>query len=430
VTTFDLIDKTPSTLALGELLARHGATPAAGGDMLVVDSSVIAHARERLHRLTETERSRTILVGHSGSLEDGHRPTSDNLAGVLEEYAPLGALASSAPPWRREFAGFIGKRALSDALGTSCFKRDTSAHYGSYIDCAGQDAGAFVLRYLRAAKDDAAVPSDAYVSYLTSQDRRACAQPIDDMLVAVGRDDETMLWRAWCAGESRATLASGVWRDRSIHLGMSPPRSAAIGDLWFDVCEVSLMVHAGRAWLGTQPTARWQMRGFLDVAERASRVVQVRPPYTALDPDRLLAGRDGNAAGDLTAGEATLYAWWFGKTVPHLFDWQSAVEQLQPAQVKALWGTSEKEWTSTKLADDEAARVFVTPATIDEDPSELAEDGARAPSMIAGEYTHRPFLGFRTSVLVQSGLLQTVSSWHVIVEDVRLSSLLDRSSFR
>jgi hypothetical protein len=115
--------------------------------------------------------------------------------------------------------------------------------------------------------------------------------------------------------------------------------------------------------------------------------------------------------------------------VPHLFDWQSAAEQLPPEQVKALWGHSEKEWTSMKLADDEAARVFVTPTTINEDPSEIAEDDARAASMIAGEYTHKHSIGFRTSVLVQSGLLQTVSSWHVLVEDVRLASLLDRSAF-
>jgi hypothetical protein len=429
VTTFDLVDETPSTLALSELLVRHGATPAPKGDLLVVDASSIERARERLHRLTGAERSRTLLVGHSGSLEGGRPPAPDSLAGVLEEYAPLGALASAAQPWRAEFAGFIGKRSLSDALGTSCFKRYMSAHYGPYIDCAGPDAGAFVLRYLRAAVGEAAVPGDAYVSYLKAQDRRACAQSLDDMLVAVGRGDEAVLWRAWCAGESRAKLASGAWRDRAVHLGMSPPRSAAIGDLWFDVCEVSLMVHAGRAWLGTQPTARWQMRGFLDVAERAPRAVQVRPPYTALDPKRLYDSADGPVS-NLTTGEATLYAWWFGKTVPHLFDWQSAAEHLPREQVKALWGTSEKEWTSMKLANDEAARVFVTPATIDEDPSEIAEDDARASSMIAGEYTHLPLLGFRTSVLVQSGLLQTVSSWHVLVEDVRLSSLLDRSSFR
>jgi hypothetical protein len=329
-----------------------------------------------------------------------------------------------------EFAGFIGKQSLTEAIGTSCFKLYTSDHYGPYIQCAGQDAGAFVLRYLRAAMSSAALPADAYVAYLMTKDRRACTQSLEDLLLAVGQSDEAVLWRAWCAGESSATLTTGPWRDRRVHLGVSPQRSAAIGDLWFDVCEIALMVHAGRAWLGTRPTARWQMRGFLGASARVPREVQVRPPYTTLDADRLLKGGDGHAAGDLTNGEATLYAWWFGKTVPHLFDWQSATEHLPPEQVKALWGNSQKEWTSMKLADDEAARVFVTPATIDEEPSEIAEDDARAASMIAGEYTHEHSIGFRTSVLVQSGLLQTVSSWHALIEDVRLSSLLDRSAFR
>jgi hypothetical protein len=430
MTTFDLLDRTPSTLALAELLVRHGASPAIGGDLLLVEALSIEQARERLGRLTEAERARSLLVGLSGSLEGGRFPTPDNLAGVLEEYAPLGVLASAVKPWRPEFAGFIGKRSLAEAVGSPCFKLSTSDRYASYMRCTGQDAGAFVLRYLRAATASSALPGDTYLAYLTIKDRRACAQSLDDALVAADLADELALWRAWCAGESSAALTSGTWRDRAVHLGVSPPHSTTIGDLWFDICEVALMVHAGRAWLATRPTARWQMRGFLGAAACVSREVHVRPPYTALDPDRLLEGRDDNAAGDLTSGEATLYAWWFGKTVPHLLDWRSAAEHLPPEQVKALWSVGVKEWTSTKLADDDAARVFVTHSTINEDPHEIAKDNARAASMIISEHTHKHSIGFRTSVLVEEGLLHGAPSSQPVVEGIALTSLLDRNSFR
>jgi hypothetical protein len=430
MTTFDLLDRTPTTLALGELLVRHGANPAIRGELLLVEALSIEQARERLGRLTEAERARTLLVGLSGSLEGGQFPTPDSLAGVLDNYAPLGVLASAVGPWRPEFAGFIGKRSLAEAVGSSCFKLSTSDRYGSYMRCTGQDAGAFVLRYLRAAMTSSALPGDAYLAYLRIKDRRTCAQSLDDALVAADLADEAMLWRAWCAGESHAALTSGPWRDRAVHLGVSPPHGATTGDLWFDVCEVALMVHAGRAWLATRPTAGWQMRGFLGAASRASREVQVRPPHTALDPDRLLEGRDDQTAGDLTSGEATLYACWFGKTVPDLLDWQAAAEHLPPEQVKALLSDGAKEWTSMKFADDEAARVFVTPTTINEDPREIAKDKARAVSMIAGEYTHKHAIGFRTSVLVERGLLRGAPSSQPIIEGIALTSLLDRSSFR
>jgi hypothetical protein len=258
----------------------------------------------------------------------------------------------------------------------------------------------------------------------------ASAQSLDDALVAVGQSDEVVLWRAWCAGESRTVLSSGAWRDRTVHLGVTLPRSAEIGDLWFDVCEVSLMMHVGRTWLGTRPTGRWQMRGFLDVAERTSCEIETRPPYMALDRDRLLSGVDESAAAHLTCGEATLYAWWFGKTVPHLFDWQAAAEHLLPEEIKALWSGSAKEWTSMKFADDDTARVFVTPTTINEDPRELAGDDVRAALMITHENIHRWNLGFRTAILIEQGLLHADPPSLPAVEGIRLTSLLDRSSFR
>lgn len=427
MTRFHLVDPSPSTVALSELLVRHGATPAGDGALIVVAASSVAQARERLARLTGPERARCLIVGVHEALD--RLPSPDNLPGLLDEFLPLGVLRFG-EPWRGDAFDFIGKKSLAEAVGVPYGKRTTSRHYAGYMKRRGEDAGAFVLRYVRAAAAGSALPGDAYVAYLITKDRAASAQALDDALVAVGRSEEGALWRAWCAGESRAVLTSGAWRDRTVHLDVSPPPRAEIGHLWFDLCELSLMVHAGRAWLATRPTGLWQLRGFLDVAPRTSSDVETHPSYPVLDRDRLLSGVDESAATHLTCGEAMLYARWFGKTVPHLLDWQSATEHLPPDQAEALWTGSAKEWTSVVLAEDAAARVFATPATIREDPREFAQDETRAASMVTREDTYRWDLGFRTAVVLEQGLSHADPSSLPAIDGIQLASLLDRDAFR
>ena len=273
---------------------------------------------------------------------------------------------------------------------------------------------------------------EAFSHYLVAADRGGLEDSLTDGLMAAGHDLDAHLWQAWCEGGAAVTIAGGPWAGRRAHVGVMPPRSAKVGELWFDVCSLSPMIQVERAWLCVRPAARWQLRGFLDAADVQPREVQVRPPYRALDRDRLV-GEGAGLATNLTAGEATLYSWWFGMSLPHLFDWQSAAEHLGPA-ADALWGSLPREWTSTRLADDEAARVFVTRQTIDLVPSEVAEEDVDRPEhdrvMIRGELTRDPRIGFRTAVTMQTGLFRSVSAWHTIAEDVRLGSLIDRSAFR
>jgi hypothetical protein len=102
--------------------------------------------------------------------------------------------------------------------------------------------------------------------------------------------------------------------------------------------------------------------------------------------------------------------------------------------MRALWQRSAKEWTSTKIDADEAARVFVTPSTIDWDPDEVLDSELEIPEaqrgMIRGELTRERDITARTSVLLQTGLHQRISAWAFLAEDVKLDSLLDRAKFR
>jgi hypothetical protein len=272
--------------------------------------------------------------------------------------------------------------------------------------------------------------AEQFAAHLRAPSRDA--RDLAAMLAGAGLALEARAYEAWCAGGTDIA-AEGAWFGKRVAIAPRPP-SASPGSLWFDICELALMVHAGRAWIATRPTARWQMHGFLDVSQRAPRTVQITPPYRALDPARLVAGDELARCTQVTAGEATLYAWWFGKMLPHLFDWQSAQETLPGAAMRELWLASAKEWTSTKLDEDEGARIFVTPSTIDWDPDEVLESEEALPharrAMILGEHTRDASIGSRTAVLLQTGLFETVSAWQFIAEDVKLASLLDRNAFR
>jgi hypothetical protein len=269
---------------------------------------------------------------------------------------------------------------------------------------------------------------ELYAGYL----RQAGSFDITAPLTDAGLVTEAALWRAWRDGVRTTSVGAGPWAGRQAHLGSRPPPLSGVGDLWFDVCELMPMIHVGRAWLATRPVAAWQVSGFLAVAERAGREVQVSPPYVPLDRGRL-GGPAAARQTRISEGEATLYAWWFGKLLPHLFDWQSAEESLPGSAMRELWRDSAREWTSNRLADDESARVFVTPSTIQWDPGDVLEDELGRPegrrSMIRGEYTRDPDIGFRTAVLIQTGILERVSAWHGIPEPVRLVTLIDRSAF-
>jgi hypothetical protein len=149
MTTFQIIDQTPSTTRLSELLVRHGALPTDGGDLLVLAPSSLQDARERLAKLSDVERARCLIVGLSESLQIG-MPSPDNLAGLLDHFFPLGTLRFGPDLQRGDVFDFIGKKSLAAPMGTPYGTMTASRHYAGYMTPRDEDAGAFVLRYVSA----------------------------------------------------------------------------------------------------------------------------------------------------------------------------------------------------------------------------------------------------------------------------------------
>ena len=395
------------------------------GDAWLVCATTGVGLEHALANAPAQVRARTVILGGDLAWAMGTlKPPAGTLGHFLETYELAGAVAASGlVTWKTKPSPFSGQKRLLDRFASSCIKAMQSDRYCSWGDAPGGSLGKFLAAYLA----ELAPFSDVVAAYLRARDHAGFEQSIADGLSAMGCELEAFAWRAWVSGDKPDKVRTGPWFARSLWIGPTLPAGDE-GDIWFDVCELQTMIRLERAWVATTPVPRWRMRAFLDVAAIEPREVQVEPPYRALDPARLGAGDERAPCTDITPGEATLYAWWFGKSLPHMLDWESAVDAL-PNAVK-LWGDVRKEWISNKLGDDEAARVFVTPDTIGWDANEIADEPKKRDRMIRGEYTHDPAIGFRTIVTAQTGLLRSVSSWHVLVEPVRFASLLDRGAFR
>ena len=290
--------------------------------------------------------------------------------------------------------------------------------------------------------------TQAYIAYL--RDPAAGRAGLTGHLAQAGYALDAGLLRQAGAGRPVVTLVAGpgVWAGRRVVVGLHLPAAAAPGDLWFDPLEVvpMLLVPAappappdppaapgpadaapGYAWLALRPVAHWQFAAFLALAPVAPRVVQVAPPFRLLDPARILRGAPTAPVTRLTAGEARMYAGWFGKGLARQYARQLAARFLPGAAAAALWGAVPGEWAGSY---DEGVELAVTPATLARDP-QAEEDGVAPPAgagrMLYGEWATSAAIGFRTGVLCQTGLFSRPFTIPTSFDNVCVTGILARA---
>ncbi|CAN5296098.1 hypothetical protein BH09MYX1_BH09MYX1_05720 [soil metagenome] len=83
---------------------------------------------------------------------------------------------------------------------------------------------------------------ELFSTHLCSPHRSA--RGLESALDAVGLANEAAAYGAWCAREHEI-VGTDAWFGRRMTIGAAPP-PAVDGELWFDVCELALMVCAGR----------------------------------------------------------------------------------------------------------------------------------------------------------------------------------------
>lgn len=138
------------------------------------------------------------------------------------------------------------------------------------------------------------------------------------------------------------------------------------GDLWLDSVELMPMLRVelpaqGAArpprpgWIATRPVARWQFRAFVAAAPLVEREVQVRPAIASMDAARIADGDEGAPINHITFGEATLYSWYFGKTIAGARAWRGA--EAAPGDALAMLGQPDFcEFSGYGLQEDQRTR--------------------------------------------------------------------------
>jgi hypothetical protein len=304
------------------------------------------------------------------------------------------------------------------------------------------------LRALRAQAGQAAMTlTEAYVAYL--RDPVAGQGVLVGALAGAGYALEAGLLRQARSGRLVATHVDlpGAWAGHRAFVGAQLPAQAAAGDIWLDTLEVMPMILVPDeplepdvrysaafvtrhdplyAWLALRPVAAWQFGGFLALAPIAPRVAQVDPPFRLLDPARILRGAASRPVSDLTAGEARMYAGWFGKGLAGQYARRLAARYLPAAEATALAGQAGREWAGLFA---EGIELAVAPATLERDAQEEYESDAEpeGPSrMLYGEWAHAVDIGARTSVLRQTGLFSHTTPYPDSFDNLQVTGVLER----
>jgi hypothetical protein len=202
-------------------------------------------------------------------------------------------------------------------------------------------------------------------------------------------------------GWTDGIAGAGVWSNRKVFVGRRPPLDATIGELWLDVVEVTPMVLVEepargtalpprKMWMSIRPVARWQFRAFAVTAPLVGRKVQVAPRLKPMDPTRL-DGDDAVPMTDVTFGEGCLYAWWLGKWLADVNQWEATERSLGAGEIAAMWDSGVHEWGG--YGGDEDARVRISASNW---RTYLDDYGSAEGDILVGAYTHYRDTGLRT----------------------------------
>lgn len=199
-------------------------------------------------------------------------------------------------------------------------------------------------------------------------------------------------------------------QDNRCFIGVYPPEGAALGDLWFDVVELTIMMLVSPAdslslersqWLAIQPTYVWQFRTFLSMV-----YWRLRNQYFMNAPDVMQSNRFETMQSmafvtNLYQEEAVAYAHWFRKHLCGRYDLKGAKKFLTSQRFVTLLPKGMRLWDEAEYPESEFERIAVSLDTIDTYPDEDPE------RMLVDEWDHRPDIGCSTRVPANKGLLDS-----------------------
>lgn len=293
--------------------------------------------------------------------------------------------------------------------------------------------------------------TQAYVQYLKERnDAAAIAQMATALSDSAHSTEADLLRQLHTKGAGWTVMQGGPFAGGRVYLGEGLPVDARAGELWFDPCELGVMLLVPRpidpdedqltetmrkrltpylGWLALRPVARWQMAAFLRLAKLQPQRQQLTAPYAYLDGTRLTPAPETALLTSISPTEALLYCNWLGKHCASQYLLAEAYAMLGAAEFQRLWGNSRREWVGFAGWEPTLA-IAVSPATLHQDPRDEADADAvpeESLRMLYDEWATPPDVSFRTEVPSSLGLIREQGSGSSLtMEPSRLSAPLAR----
>ncbi|MBO0800422.1 MAG: hypothetical protein J2P31_16510 [Blastocatellia bacterium] len=262
-------------------------------------------------------------------------------------------------------------------------------------------------------------------NYLLSELEKEAAIEMYQVLGRSGLHDESKALETYLEASSISPSCLGEldWDQRKCYAGKYPPPKPNLGEVWFDVVELTPMLlipgidepsvdHA--CWIAMHPVYRWQFKGFLSCMKLGRVITQVPSAPDYLSAVRFEGEGKSEYITDVYHDEALAYAYWFGKFITDQFELSYARHYLDDDEFSMVLPPKMRLWDETEFPASEFVRTAFGSDTLNkEEEDQYAEfllrksgENKNLPDRtVYEEWERRGDIGFSTSVPLQIGMI-------------------------
>jgi hypothetical protein len=211
-----------------------------------------------------------------------------------------------------------------------------------------------------------------YREYLESQLDPQIAKHLCQSLYDIGLQNEAQLLTTYFEQgiQKIDNFQTEIWGQRRCFIGKDLPENAEIGDMWFDIVELTPMVLIPsvyipsiemREWISIHPVYAWQFRTFLNLVKWNLVQEYFMNASDLMDRNRFASCDSMEFITNIYHEEAVAYAHWFSKQLAGQFALESAREFTEPRQFSQILPPNFRLWDGAEYSGSEFLRIALNP---------------------------------------------------------------------
>ncbi|HLP88840.1 MAG TPA: hypothetical protein VK184_09670 [Nostocaceae cyanobacterium] len=284
-----------------------------------------------------------------------------------------------------------------------------------------------------------------YQEYLESQLDAQIAKHLGQILHNIGLQNEAKLLTAYFDQgiQKIDNFQTDIWGQRRCFIGKFLPENAEIGDIWFDIVELTPMILIPspyspliemREWVSIRPVYTWQFRTFLNLVKWHLIKEYFMNVPDLMDNKRFESINAMEFITNIYHEEAAAYAHWFGKQLTGQFTLEATREFAEPEQFFQILPPNFRLWDGAEYSGSEFVRIAVSQETIDKDAGEIDEELEMRESkqnqilnnrVLFEEWEYKSNIGLGTAIPLQIELIKEIP--RLAYEFIELTNAAPRS---